>query len=223
MTALTATYNVSALIAGWVRTNVAPLTAALRVMEKRRTVDISDAAVRADVRASQQGDGEAYARIVRRYQDLLARRMTRFTRDPAKIEELVHDVFVEAYYGLGKFRGDAPLEHWLQKIATRVGYRYWKERARARVVSYDEQTHDRVAEDESAAAGESMEHVAAMLERLPPRDRLVLTLLYVEDRSVAEAADLAGWSHTMVKVQAYRARGKLRKLIEQSSSSEMNG
>jgi RNA polymerase sigma-70 factor (ECF subfamily) len=56
--------------------------------------------------------------------------------------------------------------------------------------------------------------VAAALEQLPPRDRLVLTLLYLESRSVAEAADLAGWSQTMVKVQAYRARGKLRKLLE---------
>jgi RNA polymerase sigma-70 factor, ECF subfamily len=44
----------------------------------------------------------------------------------------------------------------------------------------------------------------------------VLTLLYLESHSVAEAAELAGWSQTMVKVQAYRARQKLRKLIDES-------
>ncbi len=59
-----------------------------------------------------------------------------------------------------------------------------------------------------------MEEVAAALEQLAPRDRLVLTLLYLESRSVAEAADLAGWSETMVKVQAHRARKRFRKLLE---------
>jgi RNA polymerase sigma-70 factor (ECF subfamily) len=58
--------------------------------------------------------------------------------------------------------------------------------------------------------------VAVALEQLPPRDRLVLTLLYLESRSVAEAAELAGWSESMVKVQAHRARQKLRALLEQS-------
>ncbi len=56
--------------------------------------------------------------------------MTRFTRDERMLEELVHDVFVEAYFSLDGYRGDAPFEHWLQRIATRVGYRYWTRRGR---------------------------------------------------------------------------------------------
>jgi RNA polymerase sigma-70 factor, ECF subfamily len=48
---------------------------------------------------------------------------------------------------------------------------------------------------------------------LPPRDRLVLVLMYVDGRSVDEAAQLAGWSKTMIKVQAFRARRKLRALF----------
>ena len=51
--------------------------------------------------------------------------------------------------------------------------------------------------------------VRALLDRLPPRDRLVLLLLYVEGHSLDEAATLAGWSKTMTKVQAFRARRKL--------------
>ena len=49
-----------------------------------------------------------------------------FSRQPAVAEEMVQDVFVEAYLSLRGFRGSAPFAHWLQKIATRVGYRYWK-------------------------------------------------------------------------------------------------
>ena len=62
-----------------------------------------------------------------------------------------------------------------------------------------------------------------MLEKLAPRDRLVLTLLYLESRSVAEAADLAGWSESMVKVQAHRARKRFRNLLEESNRALAQG
>jgi RNA polymerase sigma-70 factor (ECF subfamily) len=41
----------------------------------------------------------------------------------------------------------------------------------------------------------------------------VLTLIYLEGCTSAEAAELTGWSRTMVKVQAHRARARLRKLM----------
>jgi DNA-directed RNA polymerase specialized sigma24 family protein len=50
-----------------------------------------------DIAASLNGDGEAYARLVRHYQDQVAAQMWRFTRHPAVLEELVQEVFVEAY------------------------------------------------------------------------------------------------------------------------------
>ena len=179
-------------------------------------METPDEGILTDVRAAMAGNGDAYARIIRRYQPAFARRMVRFTRDRAAVEELVHDVFVEAYYSLEKYRGDAPFEHWLQRIATRVGYRYWKRR-RDRTVPLSEETISVAVSDNSRNAAAD---AVAVLEQLPPRDRLVLTLLYLESRSVAEAADLAGWSQTMIKVQAYRARHKLRKLLTESRDSE---
>jgi RNA polymerase sigma-70 factor (ECF subfamily) len=177
---------------------------------------VREETISADVRAAVGGDGQAYARIIRQYQGVIAGRMTRFSRDPTVVEELVHDVFVEAYLSLGRYRGDAPLEHWLQRIATRVGYRYWKRRERERVAPLPADVHDpRLVADRSAE--DAAEAVAELLERLSPRDRLVLTLLYIESRSVAEAAEMAGWSQTMVKVQAYRARKRLRELVSRGN------
>jgi len=176
-------------------------------------IGVSDAA---EVRAARAGDGDAYARIIVRYQAALAQRMRRFARDAATVEELVHDVFVEAYFSLGSYRGEAPLEHWLQRIATRVGYRAWQRQRQRHRPTMELPAH---VSDPNAAAGvaarDAADEAALLLERLPPRDRLVLTLLYVESRSVAEAAEMAGWSQTMVKVQASRARKKLRKLMDE--------
>ncbi|MCX5659169.1 MAG: RNA polymerase sigma factor [Planctomycetota bacterium] len=179
----------------------------------------ADALDRADVLASQGGDGGAYARLVARHQDALVIRMRRFARGPAAVEELVQEIFVEAYFSLGSYRGSAPFAHWLGRIATRVGYRAWRRgQARKTVALADwdgsaDERRDGPGSGASAEAREAAEELHDLLEALPPRDRLVLTLLYLEERSVAEAASLAGWSATMVKVQAFRARGKLKRLM----------
>jgi RNA polymerase sigma-70 factor, ECF subfamily len=178
------------------------------------TADLLD---QQDVTASVAGDGEAYARLVARHQHALAAYMWRFTRDRRECEELVHEAFVEAYLSLRSYRGRSPWIHWLRTVATRVGYRYWKARARQQRVSamsmaaWQEVAGDPPREIEAAAAAEV---VHAVLGRMAPRDRLVLTLLYLEQCSVSETARLCGWTQTMVKVQAHRARKRLRKLLE---------
>ena len=53
-----------------------------------------------------------------------------------------------------------------------------------------------------------------VLENLPPEDRVVLTLIDGEDASVKEVAELTGWSESKVKVQAFRARKKMRAAVE---------
>ena len=125
----------------------------------------ADDAMLADVKAAASGDGEAYGRVIRRYQETIARRMVRFTRDRRTIEELVHDVFVEAYFSLPRYRGDAPLEHWLQRIATRVGYRYWTRRSREAAANVDVHLYDPQAES-CESARESADEVAVVLAKL---------------------------------------------------------
>ena len=169
-----------------------------------------------DLAKSRQGDGEAYARIVNNYQSQIARRMRLFARDPAIIEELVQEVFVNAYFSLAGFRGEGTFDAWLARIATRVGYRYWKSsRRRKYEVNRGDDWWQGLAEQpidelDPRTAGRLVQD---LLAGLPPRDRLVLLLVYVEGHSTAEAARLAGWSQTMIKVQAFRARRKLRALF----------
>jgi RNA polymerase sigma-70 factor (ECF subfamily) len=173
----------------------------------------------ADVQASQGGDHEAYARLVRRHQQTIASYMWRFTRQRLTWEELVHDVFVEAYVGLGSYQGRAPFLHWLRRIATRVGYRYWKRRRRqqGRESPLDDAVADAAAarDDGAEASRQAAEVVHGLLARLAPRDRLVMTLMYLEQCTVAEIAQRTGWSETLVKVQAHRARQRLRRICEQ--------
>ena len=179
-------------------------------------VERVEAEDRRDVALSLNGDDDAFARLVERHQASIGRRMWRFTRDAAAHRELAQDVFVNAYMGLKSYRGDGPFAHWLAKIAVRAGYAFWKRRRKlSRERSLDPETAARLTADPAdSSPEEAAEVVHRILDRMPPRDRVVITLLHLEERGVAEVAELLGWSRGMVKVQAWRARAKLRKLLE---------
>lgn len=176
----------------------------------------------ARVAAALDGDESAYLAIVDEYQPMVARLMWRFTRDPLTLEELVHDTFVQTFFSLSKYRGTGPLGGWIRTIGVRAGYRHWKAKAKEK----DRQTlNEEIALaplQREAADPEEVEPESAHLVlydafgRLPPRDRLVLTLLYWENCSTEEVAKLTGWSGSMVRVQAFRARKKLKKLLEKT-------
>lgn len=164
-----------------------------------------------------RGDTNAYRALIERYQRRVAAIMWRFSRDRETHLELVQEVFVQAYESLSKYRGEAPFEHWIARIATRVGYRYWRRKQRAlETVSLDESLELAEAARYTREPQMAGEALYSVLSALPPRDRLVLTLRYVEELSVREIAKLTGWSETMVKVQAWRARRKLRALFERA-------
>ena len=170
-----------------------------------------------EIRRVLEGDENAYARLVTRYQDGIGAYMWRFTRDERQCRELVHDVFVEAYFSLGTYRGQAPFVHWLRRIATRVGYRYWKLQARERAriqFSFDEKKVEFADPGVREEARWQSELIHAALALLSPRDRVVLTLLYLEGMSTKEASDMLVWSHALVRVQAFRAKKKLRYKVE---------
>ncbi|MBA3273162.1 MAG: RNA polymerase sigma factor [Chthoniobacterales bacterium] len=202
-------------------------TAACFAMEARHRADNPAPVSKAidenevdDIRQARTGDGHSFERIVCRHQQEIARRLRRFSRDPSVLEDLVQETFVQAYFSLHRFRGETPLIHWLHRIAVRSGYRFWKiNRSRSAHVSIDG-LDPAAPQPSSDEASELLERV---MSKLSPRDRLVLTLIYLEGHDVAETAALTGWSRTMVKVQAYRARGRLRKWIERERAGEPRG
>ena len=177
--------------------------------------DIVSETDQGDIAASLNGDGEAYARLVQHYQDQVAAQMWRFTRDTTVLEELVQEVFVEAYLGLKGFRGRAPFLHWLRRVATRVGYRYWKSQVRKR--DREEaltETRLKLATDPADLSPfEAAEALYGLFAKLPSQDRLVLTLFYFEECDTNEIAVRTGWNRTLVKVRLHRARKKLKTLL----------
>ena len=185
--------------------------------ESKNKIPASVAVDVEDVRQSRQGDSDAYQRLIERHQAYIGKILWRFSRDRRVHEELVQDVFVEAYLSLRSYRGKAPFANWLSRIATRAGYRYWKQNARRQKrqsLSLQEwdQLDDKTVQQIDVSEAAVLVH--RLLAQLPSRDRLVLTLRYLEQCDIAETARRTGWTKAMVKVQAFRARKKLQRLFE---------
>ena len=173
-----------------------------------------------DIQAALAGDEESYERLVRRYEPQIASMMWRFSRRAEQCEELMQDVFVQAYFSLPSFRAEAPFEHWLRRIATRVGYRFWKQQGhKDKPLPLGEidpaiKTSDAIDPETASAIVESL------LSELKPPERLVLTLQYFENCSMKEIAQRMGWNEAMVKMRAYRARNKLRTIAKRRGLME---
>ena len=170
------------------------------------------------------GNSAACTELLQRYQPEIARQMWRFTRNRATQEVLVQEVLVEAYLSLRHYRRQGvPFLHWLRCIATRVGYRHWKHEARRRKHLSLEGVDTPSPQATDAPEAEAIQAAALLhdlLARLPAPDRLVLTLVYFEECSLKDIADRAGWNIAIVKMRVYRARNRLRKMIEDENLTE---
>jgi RNA polymerase sigma-70 factor (ECF subfamily) len=168
------------------------------------------------VTATLSGDDEAFTELVRRHKRKIFSIVARYARNGDELEDVCQEVFIKVYQNLGTYRGDAPLEHWVSKIAVNACYDLLRKQGRTgEEVPFDAvvmSLKDPATED--IPGDKAWEILRQGLDRLRPDDRLVITLLSIEEMSVREISALTGWSETKVKVRAFRARKGLKNILE---------
>jgi RNA polymerase sigma-70 factor (ECF subfamily) len=169
------------------------------------------------------GDSSSFEPLVKKYQPRIFATARRYARRESEVEDIVQEVFLKAYQKLSGFRGEAPFEHWLMRLAVRTCYDFLRGHQRNRESAFTDLTEpesdwlDRFV-TEPASAPEDADAARQLLDRilgrLTPEARLVITLLEIEDHSVKEISALTGWSVPLVKVRAFRARAEMRKILK---------
>ncbi|HOX01846.1 MAG TPA: sigma-70 family RNA polymerase sigma factor [Candidatus Paceibacterota bacterium] len=170
-----------------------------------------------------QGDIDSFESLIQKYQPRLFAMARRYARNETEVQDLVQEMLIKAYQRLGSFRGRAPFEHWLMRLAVRTCYDFLRARRRNRETActdlsdeenqwLDQFAHHAAPPAESEPGAREL--IQRSLDHLPPPARLVIGLLEIEGRSVKEIAQLTGWSVPLVKVRAFRARRMMRKYIE---------
>ena len=178
----------------------------------------------AALRAVLNGDTEAFRAIRHDYGPRVERLVSAHVL-PHEIPEVAQETFVRAYKSLRSYDGRGSFGRWLAVIALRCCYerlreRYRPEGAFASLTAEDgeeerltDQASWRLYEEESERR-DMRERLEAALGRLEPRDRMVLTLTFLEGRSVAETAQLMDMSEINVRVRVHRSKARLRAILE---------
>src|SRR5436190_20280935 len=169
-----------------------------------------------------RGDTSRFEPLVRKYSPRLFATARRYARRESEVEDIVQEVWAKAYGHLATFRGEAPFEHWLMRLAVRTCYDFLRKHQRNRETNITELTdperdclehHVAGAELDPEGASAAKQLVDRLLAQLSPSARLIITLLELEDRSVKEISEITGWSVPLVKVRAFRARAEMKKLL----------
>jgi RNA polymerase sigma factor (sigma-70 family) len=145
-------------------------------------------------------------------------------------EDLAQDIFLKMFTRLEQYQGAVPFPHWVSRIAVTTcidQLRAQKRRPEFRWADLSEneaQVLDNVLTDGSdTVPGDALaahELVHKLLDQLKPDDKLVIQLLDLEQKTIAEISAKTGWNQTLVKVRAFRARRKLQKLFQELQSKE---
>ncbi len=169
---------------------------------------------------AREGDLRAFDQIVIRHQGMISRCLFRFCPHQADLEDLVQETFIKAYRKLHLWKPTAPFENWLRRIAYNTGHDYFRRCKRTPVTLASRARRANAYEQELPEDRHDLryqyqitEQVQFLLSHLPGDDRLLLTLQYLEDRSLAEVAEITGWSLSKTKVKSFRAKKKLRKYL----------
>jgi RNA polymerase sigma factor (sigma-70 family) len=189
---------------------------------------MDDFDARALVQAALAHDDDAARKLVRQLYPLVAKmvRSHRPRRTPE--EDLCQMIFIRVFQKLSQFSGKVPLEHWVSRIAintclNQIAAEKARPELRQADLSEEEQavvenlaaSAEELAPDKSFASRQLVEHLLGLLK---PVERLVIDLLYLQGRSVEEIRKATGWSTSLIKVRAFRARQKMKRHFDKISA-----
>ncbi len=178
------------------------------------------------VAAVRGGDEAAFTQLFERHRHLVSRLGYRFFPRREQVEEIIQEAFVKAYFALDGYQGgyEKSFVSWLARITVHTCYdelRRAKKRNESRLGDLTEEEAEYLTDRlRDLSAGGNVEGsaisrdlAAKLLARLKPEDRLVLTLLKQEELSIAEIAEVTGWTSAKVKMRSHRAQQGLRRVL----------
>jgi RNA polymerase sigma factor (sigma-70 family) len=182
------------------------------------------------VKSALQHDEQAARELVQGLYPLVAKLVRSHRPRRTAEEDLCQMIFIKIFQNLDQFSGKVPLEHWVSRIAVNTCLNQIEsERVRPELRQAD-LTEEQLAVVENLAASSedlgpdrllaSRQLIEHLLTALKPVERLVIDLLYLQGRSVAEVKKLTGLSETLIKVRAFRARQKLKGQLNRISARE---
>jgi len=163
----------------------------------------------------------AFERLVREHQGLCWHIIQRMVRNPEDTRELCQDTFLRVHQCLHQYRGESALKSWIGRVAYTIALRHLQHKRIPLAEAHDDDGAplvETVADDfdlEAAwADAETAQQLHRAIEALPPLQRTVLTLYYLEENTIPEIAHITGLASGTIKSHLFRSRLRLREVLE---------
>ncbi len=172
--------------------------------------------LRAWIVQAQQGDQEAFTRLMETFAPDVYTLAVRYLGDPQEAQDVVQETFLRAYMHLWRVDPARPFKTWLATIAIRLCID--RLRQRRAVVSGDALPYEGVwfqspepTPEEVAVQEETYTHLHHLVRQLPPLERAAIVLHYWEGYSLEAIAEVLHRSVPAVKSLLFRARKRLQR------------
>lgn len=180
-----------------------------------------DADERALVDRARQGDESAARDLIARLYPLVAKIVRGYRPQRTGEEDLCQMIFVKVFHNLSQYSGQAPISHWVSRIAVNTCRNQLASEKTRPELRHADLSEDQVAMLDNLASTDdaipeklaARDLVGKLLDSLKPVERLIVDLLYLQGKTVAEIRKITGQSASAIKVTAFRARLKLRKQV----------
>ena len=176
------------------------------------------------VARAQQGDLPAFEELVRQYQREIYNLAFRLVQDPEEAKDMAQQTFMQAFIHIREFRGQSQFRTWLFRIGINQCYNFFKTKKKfgdpvdsQELVIVDEKDNP---QDELMAA-EDKSRLYAALERLPVKQRAVLTLKIEQGLSYKEISAQLGGTAGAARVNFCQAVKTLKKYLKTEEGHEV--
>ncbi len=145
--------------------------------------------------------------------------------DEQEAEDVLQTTYLKVLSGKARFEGRSSFRTWLFGVVRRTGLESHRRRAAdsRRVVGLSvagEEAHPQEGPEMLMARGETRRQLREALERLSERQREVLHLVFYQEMSIAEAADVMEVSLGSARTHYERGKGRLREMLKQGGFGE---
>jgi RNA polymerase sigma-70 factor (ECF subfamily) len=170
------------------------------------------------VKASLNGNKNAFGEIVNRYQKMVARTVKGMLGDSVFAEDIGQEVFIKLYHSLSDFRGEAKLSTYIQRIAVNMTLNEIKRRKRFFSLfsqkANNEMYEIEIADHDTEERKEAAEIVNKALMALDPKFRIIVTMRMLQGYSTKETAEILDLPMGTVLSRLSRAQEQLRNILE---------
>lgn len=155
-----------------------------------------------------QGNIQHYRHLVDKYRDMAYTIALKLMKNTDDAEEVAQESFIKAFEKLNSFKGEATFSTWLYTIVYRTGIYHLR---KSTPLDNMESSHLNIVSDtinasEAIERKETKSQVKNAIDRLPRLEALIVSLLYLDEKSVDEVAQITDLTKANVKVKLFRAR-----------------